>query len=84
MVIRKVIKGVGAIPLIIIGSLLIIYFFFLPPILKYVIENQGEKHLGRKVEVGYASSTRFTVSTSTDPSSINKDYLYFKISFDVS
>jgi hypothetical protein len=55
MVIRKVIKGIGIVPLIIIGSLLIIYFFFLPPILKYIIENQGEKQLGRKVEVGHAS-----------------------------
>jgi hypothetical protein len=55
MVIRKIIKGVGAVPLIIIGSLLIIYFLFLPPILKYVIETQGEKQLGRKVEVGHAS-----------------------------
>jgi hypothetical protein len=55
MIIRKVIKGIGAVPLIIIASLLIIYFFFLPPVLKYIIENQGEKQLGRKIEVGHVS-----------------------------
>jgi hypothetical protein len=76
MVIRKVIKGAGAIPLIIIGSLLIIYFYFLPPVFKYIIENQGGKQPGRKVEVGNAS-------LSSDSALINTDYPYFKITFDV-
>jgi len=54
MILKKIIKGIGIVPLVILGGLLIIYFFFLPPVLKYVIENQGEKRLGRKVEVGHA------------------------------
>ncbi|NTV82774.1 MAG: hypothetical protein HGA23_00560, partial [Bacteroidales bacterium] len=54
MVIKKLITGTAAIPLSVIAALLIIYFFFLPPVLKYIIEDQGEKQLGRKVEVGYA------------------------------
>jgi uncharacterized protein involved in outer membrane biogenesis len=55
MGLKKFITGTAAVPLIIVVVLLILYFFFLPPILKYIIENQGEKQLGRKVEVGYAS-----------------------------
>jgi len=55
MVVKKIISTIGIIPLVIIAVLLIIYFLFLPPILKYIIENQGEKQLGRKVEVGHAS-----------------------------
>jgi hypothetical protein len=59
MAIKNIIKGTFATPLIIIVALLAIHFFFLPPILKYLIEDQGEKRLGRKVEVGYTTFNVF-------------------------
>ena len=46
MGLKKFLTGTAAVPLIILVVLLIIYFLFLPPILKYIIENQGEKQPG--------------------------------------
>lgn len=59
MAVKKLITGTASIPLLIIVALLAIYFFFLPPVLKYIIEDQGEKQLGRKVEVGYTTFNIF-------------------------
>ena len=53
MGIKKFFAGTAAVPVITVVAILVIYFLFLPPILKYIVENQGEKQLGRKVEVGY-------------------------------
>jgi len=59
MGIKKFVAGSTAVPVIIIAVILVIYFLFLPPILKYIIETQGEKQLGRKVEVGYTGFNIF-------------------------
>jgi hypothetical protein len=59
MLIKRLIQGTAALPLAIIGGLLIIYFLFLPPVLKYLIEKEGAKQLGRKVEVGYTTFNIF-------------------------
>lgn len=59
MGIKKFFAGAAAVPVIIIAVILVIYFLFLPPIFKYIIENQGEKYLGRKVEVGYTGFNIF-------------------------
>lgn len=64
MFFKKLLTGSAAIPVLILAGIVIIYFFFLPPVLKYFIEKEGRKYLGRKVEIGYASLNIFNGSVN--------------------